>query len=418
MKKLIPLLFSLLISTTYAQQSKRVLFLGNSYTANNNLPVLIADIALSKGDTLNHDRNTPGGSTLQNHYFNGVSVPKIQQGNWDYVVLQEQSQGPAFNNYFLEHNIIYYTKRLDSLRNLADSCGETMFFMTWGRKNGDPVNCVANPAFCTYASMQARLRTSYLRMANRTSSVVSPVGIAWRDTRNHHPNIELYAGDGSHPTLAGSYLAACTFYASIFHKSPIGASYPTNLASAIADTLQLRAHHAVFDSLAVWNIDTTRLRGNINSISWQSGFTFKIKGATHNADTAWWEPGDGSSSAYNDSVIYTYSSLGVYIVQLQLQRGCEILTIKKELTLDPASLQENKADFASVFYYDGWLNVELREKGSAQLEVWSLNGQRVLKQTLHSTESKVALGSLAKGVYIIGLQQGQQFHSQKIVIME
>ena len=36
------------------------------------------------------------------------------------------------------------------------------------------------------------------------------------------PEPELYFSDGSHPSPAGSYLAACTFYATLFHASPVG----------------------------------------------------------------------------------------------------------------------------------------------------------------------------------------------------
>lgn len=44
--------------------TKKVLFLGNSYTAVNNLPQMMADVAVSAGDSLWFDSNTPGGYTL------------------------------------------------------------------------------------------------------------------------------------------------------------------------------------------------------------------------------------------------------------------------------------------------------------------------------------------------------------------
>ena len=80
-----------------AQLSYKVLFLGNSYTGVNNLPQLIHDVALSAGDTLVFDSNTPGGYTLVNHSLDANSKNKIMNGGWDYVVIQGQSQEPIIN---------------------------------------------------------------------------------------------------------------------------------------------------------------------------------------------------------------------------------------------------------------------------------------------------------------------------------
>ena len=58
--------FTSCISVSFAQ-TKNVLFLGNSYTGVNNLPLLTYNLALSLGDTINYDSNTPGGYTYQGH---------------------------------------------------------------------------------------------------------------------------------------------------------------------------------------------------------------------------------------------------------------------------------------------------------------------------------------------------------------
>jgi len=60
-------------------QTKEVLFLGNSYTGVNNLPQLIADVALSAGDTLIHDKNTPGGYTLEAHTTNATTLIRFRK---------------------------------------------------------------------------------------------------------------------------------------------------------------------------------------------------------------------------------------------------------------------------------------------------------------------------------------------------
>ena len=66
--------------------------------------------------------------------------------------------------------------------------------------------------------MQARLRDSYLNYGFNSSATISPVGIAWKRAMNQNSTINLYRNDNSHPNENGTYLSACTFYATIFKK--------------------------------------------------------------------------------------------------------------------------------------------------------------------------------------------------------
>src|SRR5687767_12218175 len=162
------LLFTAINST--AQITRKVLFLGNSYTAYNNLPQLIKDAALSAGDTLIFDSNTPGGYTLEAHTLDAVSQGKIAVGGWDYVVLQGQSQEPivqtsVFNQggYVLDDSIAQH-----------NPCAVTMLYMTWGRKNGDASNCASFPVMCTYTGMDSTLRNRYIDLAGNIDGEISP----------------------------------------------------------------------------------------------------------------------------------------------------------------------------------------------------------------------------------------------------
>ena len=208
--------FSLLLLftiTLYGQgDTVKVLFLGNSYTAANNLPQLVKDVASSAGDVLIQSSNTPGGYTFQMHSTNAQSVGLIQQGGWDYMILQEQSQLPSFPIQQVVNECYPYAKYLDSIFTISNTCGETVFYRTWGRKNGDSDNCPTWPPVCTYAGMDSLLDLRYRTMADSFNGILSPVGNVWRYIRQHYPTIELYSSDLSHPSEAGSYAAACCFY--------------------------------------------------------------------------------------------------------------------------------------------------------------------------------------------------------------
>ena len=141
-----------------AQSNKKIqaLFLGNSYTYVNNLPQLIKDIALANGDTLFFDTNCPGGYTFQNHSLDATSIGKINSQLWDCVVLQAQSQEPAFSPWQVSSQTLPYAIKLDSIIKNKNVCTQTIFFETWGRKNGNASNCPSYPPICTYNGMQNR----------------------------------------------------------------------------------------------------------------------------------------------------------------------------------------------------------------------------------------------------------------------
>jgi len=312
MKKIL-LLLSLISFLSQAQETKNVLFLGNSYTYYNNLPKLIEDIATSQGDVFTHDENTPGGKALSDHAADATSLSKIKQGGWDYVVLQDQSQKPAFNPSFVATNCLPYAKALSDSIYKYNDCGLPVFFMTWGRKNGDASNCANYPPICTYKGMQERLRSSYLIMGQQNNAPVSPVGAVWRDFIKNNPNVQLYNADESHPSLTGSYLAACTFYAAIFQKSPIGVWKPNNIGASLASLIQTQAHQTVFDSLNVWGIDSlvvpnrTSFKNTNNSV-WDYSF-YGLDSLC--LDSVVWDFGNGNQKT-GFSVSETFVSTGKY----------------------------------------------------------------------------------------------------------
>ncbi|MBP8034445.1 MAG: T9SS type A sorting domain-containing protein [Bacteroidia bacterium] len=244
------------ISHSVAQQHKtlKVLFLGNSYTYVNNLPQLIKDIALANGDTLLFDSNCPGGHTFNNHFNNATSLSKINAQAWDCVILQAQSQEPSFSPGQVAAQTLPYAIKLDSSIKNNNNCSETVFYETWGRKNGDASNCGSYPPICTYLGMQDRLRASYKLFADTTQSVMAPAGEAWRKSIAQNPTLELYSSDQSHPSLEGSYLTACVFYETLFHKSVLSNTYTAGVSSTNVNFLQQIAHDVVNDSLLTWNI--------------------------------------------------------------------------------------------------------------------------------------------------------------------
>lgn len=250
------LLLLLTIKIAGQSQTRKVLFLGNSYTYVNDLPLMVSEFALNTGDILQYDSNLPGGYTLGSHFTNTTSLNKILSKDWDYVVLQEQSQLPSFPN---------STVFIDGFTNLSNyikqnkPCAQVSAFMTWGYVNGDTQNCAFNPTACTYTGMQTLLSSSYMNAANINGAEVTPVGVVWKYIRENHPTINLYQSDGSHPSLAGSYVAAVAFYTSIFRKNPTLITNNYGLDPATALIIRNATKALVFDQMATYYI------GNYNT---------------------------------------------------------------------------------------------------------------------------------------------------------
>ena len=171
--------------TVFSQEVRRVLFIGNSYTEFNNLPQIVANVAASAGDALLFDSNTPGGYTLLQHSTNTVTQSKIMAGGWDYVVLQEQSQEPILD----ESNFVQGAESLKNIFKQYNPCSTPILYMTWGRKNGDAINCANIPVLCTYESMDTALNNAYLGAAAHLRTEVSPVSVVWKYLRENYPNI-------------------------------------------------------------------------------------------------------------------------------------------------------------------------------------------------------------------------------------
>ena len=236
----------LTITSAWAQDTLKVLFLGNSHTYFNDMPQLFANLSESGGHPVIFDSNTPGGHTLEQHSNNPTSLNKISLGIWDYVVLQENSQYPVIN--YLRYNSMYPAAReLDSLITFFN--GTTTIFMNWGWRYGGQceVNGHQSPLFEDYFHMQDSMTSACTEIAIELSAVLAPAGEAWRTAVTRDTTLVLWNPDNYHPALNGSYLTACVFYATFYDESPVGLEYSGGLSGDEALFLQQAAWETLTD---------------------------------------------------------------------------------------------------------------------------------------------------------------------------
>jgi hypothetical protein len=179
-----------------------LLYIGNSFTTRNDLPGLLREmVRAGQGITLESRVIAAGGASLRRHW-NAGAAGAISGAAWDYVVLQEQSTLPVKNSKRFHENVREFAPAI------RESGAGMVLFMTWARER-EP-------------DSQSLLTGSYQQIGEELGATVVPVGTAWQILLAEPDAPGLYAADGSHPTLAGSYLAACTFYATLFQGDPTG----------------------------------------------------------------------------------------------------------------------------------------------------------------------------------------------------
>jgi len=407
-------LILLLLIANYSiaqQQIKKVLFIGNSYTYVNDLPALLSSVAQSTGDSVIYDSNCIGGYTFQLHSTNATTLQKIAQGNFEFVVLQEQSQLPSFPISQVQSSVYPYAKTLDSLINVANPCTETVFYMTWGRKNGDASNCPNWPPICTYSGMDSLLRMRYEYMANANNALVSPVGAVWRYIRNNFPAIELYSADESHPSLAGSYAAACTFYSIVFRKDPTAITFSSTLDSTDAANIRNAAKLVAYDSLNFWNVGDYDMNVNFTYSMGSSAGVILMNQST-NCDSILWDFGDGTQSNIG-SPIHVYQQGGNYSITLVGYHCNETDTFSLPISIGQVGINEIKSSVitSASISEDGQLIINGDLQTIKELTIYNSAGELLYQSNY--INNKIPLGNIANGMYILKVRTEQSIHSIK-----
>lgn len=115
----------------------------------------------------------------------------------------------------------YAKKHSDVVRSHGS---EPILFMSW--------------AYSDKPEMTDQLATEYTKAGKLNNALVVPAGIAFANSTGKRPDLSLIIADKRHPSLMGTYLAACSVMASVYKQNPIGNKYTAGLPQAVATHLQ------------------------------------------------------------------------------------------------------------------------------------------------------------------------------------
>ena len=384
-----------------------VLFLGNSYVYTNDLPVVLNELANSLGQPFSFDQNTIAGYTLQNHSTNITSMNLIALGEWDHVIMHEQSQMPAFPIADVEASVFPYAEALVDASREANECCMPIFMMTWGREEGDTENCDAWPPVCTYDGQQDLLAQRYVQMAEDNECWTAPVGEAWRYVReNTNDGIDLYAADGSHPSFAGTYLTACVLYAQMYQESPEGSTYSGSLSDDDAQYLQEVAALITLEDQDQWNYHPVvsadmEITGFTPSFTATLDLSFAADSAlvTDENGTAIWYEGDNSG--------YFFSQSGTYYWIMDVYSDCGQGLSIDSLLIVPPSVEEQAA--MPIKLYPNPVGETLFVDGADRPSRYFIRDELqriVLEGRIDPGRTALNVGELRSGMYWIQIEGG------------
>lgn len=187
----------------------------------------------------------------------------ISGSGFDWHPVEAYFRPNAIGGYSFGPNNVVSFNKLDKLFDVAImmDCSQCPLhpqlapvFKTYAKSNAETVRKYgARPVyFMSWAyqdapEMTAQLAEAYVREANANDAFVIPAGLAFARSVAQKPDLNLYVADKRHPSLAGTYLAAATTYASLFKRSPVGLSYTAGLPPDVARHLQTVAWETVQD---------------------------------------------------------------------------------------------------------------------------------------------------------------------------
>jgi hypothetical protein len=205
-----------LAAVPVATASPRVLFVGNSLTAANDLPGMVARVG-----GFDVVARTPGGYSLEDHWQLTDVEDVIAQGSFEFVVLQ---QGPS-SLPDSGANLVEWTKTFaDAIRGAG---AKPVVYMVW-------------PESYRRSVLNAVI-SNYRRAARESASLLAPVGEVWKRA----PGLALYGRDGFHPSRLGTYAAAVTITAVLAGRSPVGLPVVAGISATRARAVQRAAAAAL-----------------------------------------------------------------------------------------------------------------------------------------------------------------------------
>jgi len=387
-------------------QTDRVLFIGNSMTFYNDMPVLFKNIAESKGKIVDVTSYTVGGTGFVNHINDPLVYQTIRSKVFDYVVLQPGTSESAGVSFPVSITAERGKMIRDSIRKYSPCSKIFLYEIPYGVR--------AQNDYANYFDIQKQIKDSITKMSNLMQVEMIPAGEAARAHYTVSPDLALHGSyNDVHPNLNGSYMVAASVFSTLYQEPSFPSTYLAGLAQSTAEYYQQTSGSTVLNNLSQWLINVYHINAefSVSGNNQQTVFTNN----SSNYDSLIWDFGDGTTSTAVDPS-HQYSADGSYVVTLTVFRNSCSSVIVKTINLNQLNVSENKLQKLKIYPNptSDFIFYEL-EKDIEKVEIYDFAGRRLTTFSKVNKAGKIDFSNYPKGTYIIRFYAGKSFCTTKIV---
>ncbi|WP_306350612.1 T9SS type A sorting domain-containing protein [Flavobacterium sp. '19STA2R22 D10 B1'] len=403
-------------TSLFAQNpEKRVLFVGNSITYFNDMPILFRDVANNKGKNVTTQMYAPGGTGFVNHVADANVYNLFKNNVWDVVVLQPGSNESGGTSASVNTTIERGKRLMDSIKKYSPCAKILLYEISNGIQSA-----VTYP---NYFVVQTRIKDSLTKMADGLQIPMIPAGESARMHYTAQQDLLLHGSfNDIHPNLNGSYLIAATMYAAIFQEPVTGTTFYGGIPQARAEYFHGIADQVVLPNKAQWRINMFNLHSDFNYVV--NGNTVDFTNAAANYTTLEWDFGDGTIvTDLNPSHVFLTN--GIKTIKLKaIRNGCEEI-IEKQITIGSLSVADFDLTKAVLYPNPAKDLLNFRIPGTTgnervELSLYDLSGRRIFSNKVLFSQGNYTLDlnnlHCKSGIYLVRLKSDTIDYNQKISI--
>lgn len=277
-------------------ETKKILFIGNSATYYNKMPKMVKGLAIAAGKDIEITTITHSGYKLsefaaEDGPYLSTITSTLAENTFDYVIMQDHREVMIENPTSTEEAFLI-------LKDLIDKNGaEIILYETQADSEGRTFKINGSSVFLDHSMMQYYLTKNYFYLGNKYNVEVSAAGPNYTRCTEMFPEINLYNKDKLHPSVEGSYLAACTIYESIFNESAFNNGF---LPNSEYDVDNLLEEMSVDDAIKIQKLCDVR----VDLIN----YNMTMQKTTNSTLETIYTVSEGNDCLYNNTAEITYSN--------------------------------------------------------------------------------------------------------------
>lgn len=374
-------------------QADQVLFIGNSMTYFNDMPVLFKDLAATKGKNVEVTSHTVGGAGFVNHVNDNALYQTIRSKNYKYVVMQPGTAESAGHSFPVSVTAERGRKLRDSIRKYSP-CSKIFLYEI-------PYGVPSQNDYATYFNLQRTIKDSITKMSTLMQVEMVPAGESARAHYTATQDLALHSSyNDVHPGPQGSYLVAASVYTALFQDRIFPSTFYSGMTQVKAEYYQQLADGTFFSNPAQWNSNVFHLHAGFSAGGNGQNVTFS--NLSTNYDTVLWTFGDGTTST-SVSPNHVYGAAGTYTVTLTATKNSCSETISK--TINTGQLAVSESALQSFRFYPnpvsetGYLKTD---KFIKEIEIYTIDGRKIQAiRYAKVRDAKIDFSAYAKGIYIL-----------------